>query len=92
MTSADIIAFAATLEGQTLYTLTRKKAFTVRVVKKGLEYTPVFSKKKRIQEILYIDRQLNIYNETHSLSPKHYNNLTMNASYLIPIIKLYISQ
>ena len=45
----------------------------------------------RIQENRYIDRVIERYNERGTLSPRDYNDLTVNTSYLLAVIQQYIN-
>ena len=76
----------AELDGRRLKTGPRKKAFTVRLIDTGLEYTPESSGKPRRQAWRKIEQALAHYNETHSLVPGHYREITVHGSYLTAIL------
>jgi hypothetical protein len=82
--------FAAGLDGQTLVTRFRKKRFSLSVSDRGFEYTPEHSGKPRMQEWKWIERILERYNEKPSLHPADYKDLTVNASYVLTIIRAYL--
>jgi len=57
----------------------------------GFHYIPESTGKARIQENRYIERVIERYNEKRSLSPGGYNDLTVNASYLLAVIEKFIN-
>lgn len=83
-------SFANTLDGQSFVTLHRKAPFNVHLLPLGLQYTPVSSGKPRIQEWKYIDQVISRFGETGSFHPRDYHDITMNASYVLTVIKKYL--
>lgn len=84
--------FIKQLDGRSFATIHRKVQFKVNVIPSGLMYTPVSSGKPRIQEWRYIDRVVSRFVEKSSFHPRDYQDITMNASYLLTIIKNYVHQ
>jgi hypothetical protein len=89
VTLDDLKTFGAGLDGTTLVTHSRKCRFSFSVGDRGFEYTPE-SGKPRMQEWKYIERILKRYNDKGSLRPVDYKDLTVNASYLLTIIRAYL--
>lgn len=81
-----LIRFAKTLDGQTLHTDARGKEFRLHVIENGLTYTPSSTGRLRNDPEMVVCRVLDRYNQTGSLRPGDYQDLTMNASYLLVII------
>jgi hypothetical protein len=90
LTLEALKTFAAGLDGQTLVTRFRKKRFGLSVSARGFEYTPEHSGKARMQEWKWIERILELYNEQRSLHPADYNDLTVNASYVLTVVGAYL--
>lgn len=88
----DLIAFAKTLEGQTLETLSRKSQFTVLVTRVGMDYTPTSSGKARQQYYKVIKKICDKFSETSSFAGSEYKNFTANSSYVLALIDRYINQ
>lgn len=86
----DLIAFAKTLEGKTLETLTRKSEFTVLVTDVGMDYTPLSTGKTRHQYYKVIKKICDRFSETGSFSGQDYKSFTRNASYVLALISRYI--
>jgi hypothetical protein len=80
---------AAALAGELIETLHQRRQFTVRVLPngKGLEYTPRSTGKPREQRWTYVERVLDRFNETGSLHPADYTELTQHSSYVLAIVK-----
>lgn len=85
---SDVKQAASSLEGRTLETHHRRRQFHLKVEPEGLFYTPESSGKGRLQEWKYIQRVLDRFNETGSLSPSEYKDMSMNASYLLTVIRV----
>jgi hypothetical protein len=87
--SADtLIRFAKTLERKRLATMARSKGFTVAVVKAGIEITPASSGTPRTVAKSRIQLVCDEYNRSKSLKPGDYQTITLDASYLLALIKL----
>ncbi len=88
----NLNAFVRTLEGQTLFTRSQKKPFTVAVTSRGFEYTPASSGVPRINQFNYIQRVLDHFHQTQSFHPSDYTDITYNASYLLTILEMYFQE
>jgi hypothetical protein len=85
MTYDEILELARRLEDQPLSTVTGK-AFTVRVYLDSLVFTPVSSGFGQSDGRKAAERFLVRYNETGSLRPGDYSDISRNASYLIGLL------
>ena len=88
----DFIKFVQTQEGHVLRTLKRDKAFTVRVTKTGVEYTPQSTMKARPHQTKFMDRVLDKFSETGSYKTTDYQKFTVCSSYTLTLIAAYITQ
>jgi hypothetical protein len=88
----DFRSFINTINGQSFHTLYRKVAFDVHVDQSGLKYTPASSGKPRIQKWKFIERVVLRYEETGSIQPSDYQDITANASYLLTLINHYLNK
>ena len=86
----DFLAFAESLDGKTLRTV-RGKPFTVHVSREGLLFTPASTGKPRRHNHAYIERVHEVFEATGSFLVKDYP-FTVDASYHLPLIKLYFGQ
>ena len=77
----------AELDGQRLETGPRKRGFTIRVTDSGLEFTPESSRKPRLEGWQRIERVLDHYNETHSMTRRDYTDITRCGSYVLTILQ-----
>lgn len=91
ITCQELKEFTTSINRTTLETRARHKKFFFYVDDEGFHYIPESTKKPRIQEDRYIDRVLERYNKIRSLSPRDYNDLTVNASYLLAVIEKYLN-
>jgi hypothetical protein len=89
ITLQDLRGFAESINNEQLETLTRHKRFTFSLDHRGFHYIPESSGKPRIQENRYIERVLERFNQIWSMSPKDYQDISKNASYLLAVIKKY---
>src|SRR6266567_841139 len=84
----DLLAFAPTLERQELWTLHRNRAFTVEVEDGNLVF--VNSKgNRRPHGGKYLRAVCDTFSKTNSYFPSDYRDLTVNASYILAIIRRY---
>ena len=90
VTLDELRAFASGLDGQTFVTRFWKRPFKLRVAPEGFEYTPEFSGNPRMQQWRWIERILDRFNDTHSLHPADYKDITVNASYILSILRTYL--
>ena len=86
-----LIHFAKTLEGQTLETSARRKRFTVDVIHDRLVFT-IENGNLRPNSNASVEKVLEHFNETKSSMPGHYQELTMNASYLMRLLEMMVSE
>jgi hypothetical protein len=86
MTYDELVALARRMEGQTLETVTGK-AFTVGIARTGeIFFTPASSGYGQSDGRKAAERFLERYNETGSLRPGDYADVTRNASYFIGML------
>ena len=88
----DFMRFVKTLDGQALKTVAREKEFDVSVVRGGLEYTPRSTGKARFQEDRFIERVAERFADLRSFQPGDYHDITMNASYVVALIRHYLDE
>ncbi len=88
VTPADLLTFAPSLEGQELRTLHRNRAFTVEVEGGNLVF--VNSKRnRRPHGGKYLRAVCDTFSKTDSYFPSDYRDLTVNASYILAVIRRY---
>jgi hypothetical protein len=85
----DFLSFVRSLEGQEIPTLAGRSRFTVRVVDNGLEFTPLSTQQPRGHSRSYVQRVLDRFRETGSLSTADYQ-FTVNASYQLALIERFL--
>jgi hypothetical protein len=86
MTYDGLVALARRLEGRTLETV-RGKAFTVGIARTGeIFFTPASSGYGQSDGRKAAERFLERYNETGSVRPGDYADVTRNASYFIGLL------
>ena len=86
MTYEELIELARRLEGETLETVTGK-AFTVGIARTGdVFFTPASSGYGQSDGRKATERFLARYNETGSMRPGDYGDVSRNASYLIGML------
>ena len=86
MTYEELIELARRLEGETLETVTGK-AFTVGIARTGdVFFTPASSGYGQSDGRKAAERFLARYNETGSMRPGDYGDVSRNASYLIGML------
>jgi hypothetical protein len=86
VTYDDLVALARRLEGQMLETITGKQ-FTVGVSRTGeVFFTPASSGYGQSDGRKAAERFLERYNQSGSLRPSEYANVSRNASYLIGLL------
>jgi hypothetical protein len=86
LTYDRLLELARAAEGTTLETVTGKK-FTVGIYRDGLFFTPASSGYGQADGRRPAERFVERYNETGSLRPGDYGQLTRNASYLIGLLR-----
>ena len=89
----EIITFVRSIEGtgdQELKTAAQSKAFTVRAVGDGIEYTPSSTGKPRAHPHRWLSRICDEFSRTNSFKPVNYQRITVNASYALAVIARYL--
>ena len=89
LTPEALIEFVRSNDGMRLETLQRKHPFTVHVAGDGIEYVPQ-SGKPRPHRLKYLQRVCEEFSRVNSFRPVDYNDITMNASYTLALIKAYL--
>lgn len=74
------------LDGQRIETQHRRQGFVVRIFEEGPEYIPESSGEPRPDTWNSIQRVLERFNATGSVSPKDYHDLTYHSSYILAIL------
>jgi hypothetical protein len=86
VTYDDLLELARRLEGETIETVTGK-AFTVGIARTGeIFFTPASSGYGQSDGRKAAERFLARYNETGSLRPSDYTDVSRNASYFIGLL------
>ena len=88
--SEDFIIYVKSMEGKCFLTQFRGKPFTIENASNGFFFTPQSTGKTRFHDFDTLRRILEKYNHTSSLHPKDYFDITMNASYTLALIKIYV--
>jgi hypothetical protein len=86
LTYAGLLEIARSAEGQALETVTGKK-FSVGIYRDALFFTPASSGYGQADGRPPTERFIKRYNETGSMRPGHYGDVTRNASYLIGLLR-----
>ena len=86
MTYEELLALARASEGRTLETVTGNE-FTVGIYRDSPFFTPASSGFGQADGRKAAERFLERYNETGSLRPGDYADVTRNASYLIGLLR-----
>jgi hypothetical protein len=86
MTFEELLDLASSLEGKELETVTGKK-FTVGVYLNSPFFTPQSSGRGQSDGRKAAERFLDRYNETRSLRPGDYADVTRNASYFVGLLQ-----
>ena len=89
---SELIQFINSLNGQYALTLYKRKPFLIEIASNGFCFTPRSTGKARIHDQETLRRIVETYNRSGSLYPKDYFDITMNASYTLTIIKMYLDQ
>jgi hypothetical protein len=85
LTYERLLELARAAENETLETVTGR-TFTVGIYRDGLFFTPASSGYGQADGRRPAERFLERYNETGSLRPGQYGDVTRNASYLIGLL------
>jgi hypothetical protein len=86
LTYDRLLAIARAAEGKTLETVTGRQ-FTVGVYRDGLFFTPASSGYGQADGRKPVERFVERFNETSSMRPGDYGEVTRNASYLIGLLR-----
>ncbi|MBI2850078.1 MAG: hypothetical protein HYX80_03435 [Chloroflexi bacterium] len=90
---SSFMTFCKTLVGTTLPTAGGRANFELsKVTDETVYYTPLSTGKERGVKKRYLHPVLDRYARTGSLKPGDYQNITVNASYTVAIIKLYLER
>ena len=82
MTHEQLLSTARRLDGRLLRT-SRGTEFKVEVIMDSLVFTPMSTRLPRSNGRLATEMFVEHYNNTRSLRPVDYQNITRNASYLV---------
>jgi len=82
-----LFAYAKTLEGATLRTLTRGAAFQVAVIGNTLEFSPASSRQPRRESKSSVDALLRHFDKTQSWQMSDYQDVSFNASYVLTLLR-----
>ncbi len=87
----EFTSFVRTLQGQEIPTTSRKRIFTIDVVRDDMNFTPMSSGKVRPHPHKYVEKVLNSFNETQSFTQTAYrDDGIVNAAYMLTLISMYI--
>jgi hypothetical protein len=89
VTPEELIEFVRTHDGMQLETQQQKRPFTVHVAGDSIEYMPQTGK-LRPHELKYLQRVCDEFSRINSFRPVDYNDITMNASYTLALIRAYL--
>jgi hypothetical protein len=87
----DFLSFVRSVEGEVIPTLAGRARFRVRVVDNGLEFTPLSTEQPRGHTRAYVQRVLDRFHATGSLSTADYQ-FTVNASYQLALIDRFLQR
>lgn len=88
-TARDIINFAKTLQGKQLETLWQHRPFSLDVVDDEIMFENSLGK-SRTHGGRYLRDVCDRFSKTGSYRPSHYHDLTVNASYILAVIRQYV--
>ena len=91
MDAKDLVRFAGTLRGKKFTTRARGTAFGVEVDGRGLIFTPVSSGQGRSEIASRLQLVLDEFERTKSVKAGDYQQLSMNASYILALLEAYRS-
>ncbi len=86
ITSEDILRLARTLRTHQIPTIGGQSSFQVEVVGGSLHFTLASTGRTRVTPLATLEKVLDIYNNSKSLSCKTYRDTTYNASYILGLI------
>lgn len=85
----ELIEFVRSNDGMQLETQQQKHPFSVHVAGDSSEYVPQTGK-PRPHELEYLQRVCDEFSRINSFRPVDYNDITMNASYTLALIRAYL--
>ena len=91
MTTSELLRFADSLAGQTLTTQARDVPFAVERSGSGLVYTLAETERTRPEPVSALEKVLARYQETISLRPADYQDVTFNASYTLALLGRFVA-
>jgi Predicted restriction endonuclease len=86
----DLIGFVRELQDQDVHTLAHGNPFRVQVTEKGLVYIPLSTGLPRHHKYKWLKRVCEEFSKTNSFKAGDYHHLSMHASYVLAVIKLYL--
>jgi hypothetical protein len=86
MTLAQFKLRVTPLDGQTMYTTSRRRPFALRVLPDGMAITPSTGKERFVSWPM-MDSILERFRELRSFTPVRYRDLTFDSSYVMAILK-----
>jgi hypothetical protein len=87
VTVSEILDFINVNEGRLINTSGGRAKFKVYKKEKGIEFFVESSGKGRLHRWTYLDRVTDQFNLVRSFKQKHYDHLTVNASYHLALIR-----
>ena len=87
-----LIQFINSLKGQYAFTIFKRKPFLIETASNGFFYTPESTGKTRFHDYNTLRKIVTIFNNSGSLHPGDYVDVSMNSSYSLALIKMYIEQ
>ena len=87
---SDFIGFCERLTGSEITTAGGRSSFTLLSANSDRIEYKLSTGKIRRNERVRVQRALEIYEQTHSFKTTDYTSSTQAASYLLPLIKLYL--
>ena len=85
-----LFKFVKTIEEKLLTTSARKTQFSVKVLEDDLVFTPISSGKPRKEVSRNIVKVIERFNDSKSIQPKDYQDITFNSVYLVTLIEMYL--
>ena len=88
----DLILFIKSLNGHYALTIFRRKPFLIETTPNGFFYTPQSTGKTRFHDYDTLLKIVTMFNNSGSLHPGDYLDVTMNSSYSLALLKMYLEQ
>lgn len=90
MTFDNLLAYTRTLEGHILRTIAKGAKFRVSVREGYICYIPESTGKVRCHMFQFAKRVFDRFIRIRSFSPADYQDISVNASYMLAVIAMYI--